>query len=150
MTITVWNDYLLVASEPEFIDFILKAERMNAASLATLPVYQKVVKELAAMAGKEKMLSLCFVNSEKVREHTYEMIKAGTLDDSAATYSSEFGKLIRKSTEDENGNYQINTSEMPEFEEVRKYFLPSGGYIFKTKGGYIFQGIMMSKEKMAK
>lgn len=150
MTITVWNDYLLVASEPEFIDFILKAERMNAASLATLPVYQKVVKELAAMAGKEKMLSLCFVNSEKVREHTYEMIKAGTLDDSAATYSSEFGTLIRKSTEDENGNYQIDTSEMPEFEEVRKYFLPSGGYIFKTKGGYIFQGIMMSKEKMAK
>ncbi len=147
MTITVWNGYLLIASEPDFIDFFMNAEQTKAASLSELPVYKKIIDELTAMAGEEKILSLRFVNNAKAREHTYEMIKAGTLLESAATYSSVFGNLARKKEDDKNGKFKIDTSEMPEFNEIREYFLPSGGYLFKTKGGYVFQGILTSKEK---
>lgn len=151
MTLTVWNDHLLIASEPDFIDFFMNADKTKAASLSKLPVYQKICDELAEMAGDDAMLAINFANNEKVREHTYEMIKAGTFLESAATYSSLFGASTKGTgaTEGKKERFKPDTSELPEFKEVQKYFLPSGGYLFKTKGGYVFQGILTSSDEKA-
>lgn len=132
MTITVWDGWLLVASEPGFIDHIKGIDLATATPLSKTPNYQRMLAEANAQPDKAPHVSFHYVNSENSREHMFEMIKAGKLADS---------KSGRQPIEPDS-------SLMPDFSEVKDHFLPTAGFIFETEGGLIYQGLWMSEEKM--
>ncbi len=148
MTLTVWNGYLLIVSQPDFVDYV--QSQADSTPLAESPLYEKLRTEATTLVGDNPQVSFHFVNSEILREHTYEMIKTGMLVESAATYSSVLGDLIRDSQKKAKTQTTIDTSDMPDYEHVRGYFLPSGGCISPVEGGILYQGFWMSREKMEK
>ncbi len=148
MTLTVWNGHLLIASQPDFVDYIQSQE--ESAPLAESPLYKKLREEATALAGERSKASFHFMNNEVLREHTYEMIKSGMLAESVATHSSLLGDLIRNSQEKANAKAKIDASSLPEYEHIKAYFLPSGGCISPVEGGILYQGFWMSRKKMEK
>ncbi|MDO4629199.1 MAG: hypothetical protein Q4C70_08455 [Planctomycetia bacterium] len=146
LTLSVWNGYFLIASQPDYIDYI--KEQKNVEPLSETPLYKLLQKEVGALESKLPHVSFHFVNTEIHREHTYEMTKAGMLAESAATYSATLGDAIRKSATANNTREPLDASELPEFDTVRGYFLPEGGCISPVQGGFYYQGFTMSRDKM--
>lgn len=146
MTITVWNGYLIIASEPGYIDYIQSLDPEKTLPLAESPAFARVKAEVDAYP--EPKVSFHYVNSEKRREHMYEMAKNGTLAESAATHSSVLGEFLKNGAKNGKKREPLDVSKLPEYEQVKNYFLPSGGFLFKTEKGLIYQGLWMSREKM--
>ncbi len=148
MTITVWDGYLIIASEPGYIDYLQSLDLNKTKPLAESEVYLKIKSEVEQYP--ETKVSFHFVNGEKLREHTYEMAKNGTLAESAATHSSVLGEFLKNGSKNSPDRKPLDTSKLPEYDLVKSYFLPSGGFLFQTEKGLIYQGFWMSKEKMGK
>ena len=150
LTITVWNGYLLVASEPDYIDHLQNAADKNLSPLTDTAEFKLAKEEAEKLSKGQKYVSFHYVNAQRVREHTYEMIKRGTLMESAATYSSVVGEFLAANTKKENGEqFTIDASKLPEYDAVKKYFHSSFGFLFKEGFSLIYQEATLSDEKTA-
>jgi len=147
-TITIWDGYLIVASQPDYIDFVKSAAKNGRNPMAKNPIYKAVLKEVQKNAKVLKPVSFHFNNNAVERQHSYEMAKAGQWTKSSAMYSTLLDRFFRANKTIEGDLNKFDNSHLPDYEEVKSYFLPSGGYLYEVENGFIYQSFWMSEKKM--
>lgn len=147
-TLTIWDGYLIVASQPDYIDDLKSAVKDGKKPLTGNSVFQKVQAEIQKKTKKLQPVSFHFDNNAIERQHSYEMAKQGKWTESSAMYSSLLDQFFRANQSIKEDLDKFDNSSLPDYEDVKAYFLPSGGYLYETENGLMFQGFWMSEKKM--
>ncbi|MBR0193449.1 MAG: hypothetical protein IJQ31_15430 [Thermoguttaceae bacterium] len=146
--VTIWDGYLIVASQPDYIDELKSAVENGKKPLAGNAVYKAVLDEVQKKTKKVNPISFHFDNNAVERQHSYEMAKQGKWTESSAMYSSLLDQFFRANQGLKEDLDKFDNSSLPDYEEVKDYFLPSGAYLYEVEKGLIFQGFWMSEKKM--
>ena len=147
-TITIWDGYLIVASQPDYIDELKSAVKDGKKPLTEDPVFKKVQAEIQKKSKKLHPVSFHFDNNAIERQHSYEMAKQGKWTESSALYSPLLDQFFRANQGLKEDLEKFDNSSLPNYEDVKAYFLPSGGYLYEVENGLMFQGFWMSEKKM--
>lgn len=147
-SVTIWDGYLIITSQPDYIDDLKSAVENGKKPLSEDPIYKKVQAEVQKKAKKVSPVSFHFDNNAIERQHSYEMAKQGKWTESSAMYSSLLDQFFRANQGLKEDLDKFDNSSLPDYEDVKAYFLPSGGYLYKVKNGLMFQGFWMSEKKM--
>ncbi|MDO4574547.1 MAG: hypothetical protein Q4D98_04975 [Planctomycetia bacterium] len=149
LAITVWNDYLIIASHVDFLEAIKSFDPATGAKLVDDPGFQLVDKELDTFAGEVRG-SVHYFNTARNTEHLYEMFRTGKIPQSTSLEAKRINKMLatEEKTSQELRKPLFDGSTLPEYDDIRSYFLPSGATILTKEKGFIFQGFWLSEEKM--
>ena len=147
-TVTIWDGYLIIASQSDYIDDLKSAIKDGKKPLSENAIYKKVWAEVQKKAKDKQPVSFHFDNNAIERQHSYEMAKQGKWTESSAMYSSLLDQFFRANQNIKDDLDKFDNSSLPDYEEVKSYFLPSGGYLYEVDNGLLFQGFWMSEKKM--
>ena len=131
ISVAIAKNTLFVASEPTFLEQVLRG---GGASLADSSTFQAVAKEIP-----ESTSSLSYTRPEEQARLSYDMIKNGQFEKALRSAAmaggpdiSKFGKLIDK-------------DKLPEFSVFAKYLSQGGGYAVMEEDGLTWTGFTLRK-----
>ncbi|MBP89952.1 MAG: hypothetical protein CMJ64_25130 [Planctomycetaceae bacterium] len=144
--VTVANGHLLIASHVDYIVEVLQApaEADSLRNAADYGAMAKVLKKLGAGSDSFQL----FTRTDEAYRVTYELMRAGKMPES----ESVLGKLLNRmfaSDEDEEEELreqQIDGSQMPEYQIVRRYLGPAGFYVRTVDEGWAVSGCLLTKD----
>lgn len=119
--IAIGKQHLLFASNVEALEAILRGGE-DQESLVKSELYQRVAKFFP-----EQTSTLSFQRSDAQMKAIYEAAKNGALD----------------SVMENNDELQIDFSKLPDFDVLKKYLTPSGGYMRSDERGWFIEGFSL-------
>ena len=141
---TVWNGHLVVASH---IDFLLKiiAPAAQPEPLSNDPAYQLVSAELKKLNPKEKCFCF-FSHTDEEYRATYELIRQNKMPQSETMFAKLLNSLFGDPKKDSSSRrQQIDGSQLPPYESIRKYLGPAGTQVTSEPNGWYLQGVIIGQ-----
>ncbi|NLX55619.1 MAG: hypothetical protein GXY58_10930 [Planctomycetaceae bacterium] len=142
--LTVAHGHLIVASHVDFVVDLLKRP-LGSDVLSDAADYQQIEDALSKIGAGTDSFRF-FTRTDEAYRPTYELIKQGRMPEAKTV----LGKLLNRVLgPDEKGilrEQQIDGGKMPEFDAVRRYLGPSGGYIRSDDDGWFIAGCLLSKD----
>jgi hypothetical protein len=140
--IAVANGRLLVSSHVEYLAEILRAE--PASTLAVAPDYQRVENALELLGAGNESFRI-FSRADEACHATYELIRMGRMPES----ESLFGKFLNRINQADNSTTRrdqaLDGSQLPDFEQLRKYLGPAGAYVESFEDGWSITGCLLTR-----
>jgi len=133
MGVAVAQDYFFFTTNVALLEKVLRSGD-DVEPLAQSLDYRLVASRVPETAG-----GITFGRPEQSWRSLYEMIRSGQLRDSMAGAAMFFPALL-------NLSQAIDGEKLPEFDVVRRYLAPSGGYIESDEDGILFVGFTLRKE----
>lgn len=122
------DDWVVFADSRAFIERVTEAQRDARPRLQTVPEYELVSAELGGKLDGEDPFMVSFLRSSEYIRQVYELVK-----------SPETRRFIRGAGEDNPVAAKISAmlerNQLPEFEELKKYFAPSGTFAYNEPSG---------------
>ncbi|MGL4464467.1 MAG: hypothetical protein ACRC1K_20135, partial [Planctomycetia bacterium] len=122
---TVTKTHFMLATHVEILDQMLNAE--EGAGLAESPKFRKIAAKLP-----EKVSGFTFVDSEAQSRAGYDAFASGKVAEQlekALEQNEEAGELLSGFVE------VLKGEDLPEFDEIKKYFTPGGSYVVMNESG---------------
>lgn len=122
------GQWLLISDSREFVERAIRADGGALPQLATVPDYLLVASELGAELGGEKPFLLSFTRASEILRQVYELAKS----DQTADFLRQRGQQSRAA-----GSLAelLGRSQLPPFEEFKKYFAPTGTFAYDEPNG---------------
>ena len=142
--VTAAHGHLLIASHMDFLIKILPqlAEREK---LSHDVDYRLVNTTLASFAPPEHCAE-SFSRSDEEYRPTYELIKAGKMPESETMLARILNALAGPTKKGQVRKQQIDGSQMPDFQIVRRYLGPAGLEVTTEANGWFVKGFMLPKQ----
>ncbi len=118
--VAVVKKHLMFATHVQELENMLRADG-DKDPLADSEAYKLIAKRFP-----EQTSSLSFQRSDAQLKMIYEALKSGALTEAFA-----------------NDDFQIDTSTLPEFDVLKKYFKPSGGYMKPDERGWFMMSFSL-------
>lgn len=144
--VAVVDDWLYFANNKSLIRKVIETKRSGGNLLANDAAYQKVEGALKTLgAGSDSFRH--FVNSDQATQVTYELLRQGKMPESESAIGRVLNELWRVG-EEENPQLReqkIDAAKLPAFQQVEKYFGPSGTFARTEDNGWYASGAMLKK-----
>lgn len=118
--VSITKKHLMFATHVQELEATLRSDA-DQESLADSDAYKVVAKRFP-----EQTSSLSFQRSDAQLKMIYEALKSGALTEAIP-----------------QDDFQIDTSTLPEFDVLKKYFQPSGGYMQPDERGWFMVGFSL-------
>jgi len=133
MGVAVAQDYFFFSNNVTLLEKVLRGGD-DVEPLAQSLDYRLVASRVPDSAG-----GITFGRPEQSWRMLYEMIRSGQLRDSMAGAAMFFPSLL-------NLSQAIDGEKLPEFDVVRRYLAPSGGFIQSDEDGILYVSFTLRKE----
>jgi len=143
LSMTVANGHLMIASHLDFLIKVLrKTDRRDtlARSIDYMTVDAKL-KELGAGANCARSFS----RTDEEYRPTYELIRQGKMPESETMLGRVLNTLFGAGKKDATRKQQIDGSQLPDFQFVRRYLGPAGLFGTSEETGWFFKGFILHK-----
>ena len=141
--VTVANGQLYIASHLDFLVKILQ-EREERDTLASAVDFQIIGAKLEEL-GDERCAGL-FSRTDKEYRATYELIRQGKMPESETMLGRLLNTLFGAGKKGVLRKQEIDGTNLPEFDFVRRYLGTAGGFGLSEENGWFLKGFMLSKE----
>lgn len=122
--VAIVKKQLMLATHVQELENTLRADA-DKETLADSEAYKLIAKRFP-----EQTSSISFQRSDAQLKMIYEALKNGTLTEALG-----------------NDDFQLDTSTLPEFDVLKKYFQPSGGYMKPDERGWFMMGFSLKGKK---
>jgi hypothetical protein len=140
--ITVVDGRLLVSSHVEYLAEVLRG--LPTATLAEAAAYRRVDEALERLGGGHESVRL-FSRADEAVFATYELIRSGRMPES----ESLLGKLLNRLKQTDGTavlrKQEIDGTQLPDFEQVRQYLGPAGGFVESFDDGWRITGCLLQR-----
>lgn len=133
MAVAIAHDYFFFASNVTLLEKVLRIGE-GIQPLAQSLDYRLVVSHIPETAS-----GVSFSRPEQAWRSLYEMIRSGEMRNSVAGMAMFFPSLL-------NLSQAIDGEKLPEFDVVRRYLAPSGGYLQSDANGVLLVNFALRKE----
>ncbi len=125
---TVTGNWLLTSDSKEFLERALLTSQGSLGSLKTVPEFELIMSELGGKLDGEKPFLVSFQRSSEYLRQVFELVK-----------SKDTRRFLRKQGES-NAMVKkladlVERNDLPEYEELEKYFAPSGTFAYDEPTG---------------
>jgi hypothetical protein len=141
--VAVANGHLFISSHADFLQKIL-TERSDLKSLAHRADYQRVMSHVEKLSGGKSCFRV-FTRTDEALRPNYELMKAGRMGESQMLMGSMLNRLLGNGPEGEPRQQQVDGSKMPEFQVLRRYLGPGGGYLVTEDAGWYAVGFFLPR-----
>ena len=158
--ITVAHGHLMRATHIDFLKKVLE-QADGGKALGDSVDFQLVTAEIEKLtAGAENSVRFFSRTDEEFRP-TYELIRAGKMPQSETMFGrvlnrlftnepaaarKKDGKTVKRDKQKEPRKQQIDGHQLPEFDLVRRYLGPAGGFATTTEDGFFITGFTLPKQ----
>ncbi len=127
----ILDEYLIIADSKEFLKHIIEVSRGEKKALAEDEDYKKIIKEMEKLLSSQ-LPSITFFNRPSEQMRTF--FEAAKSENTKALMSrgAEQNKYVQKLKN------SFEDSPLPDFEHVKKYFPPAGGFVVSDDSGFHF------------
>lgn len=137
---TVYDGYLMISSHSNFLIKLIEQSRSGGPTLASLPAFKRVQSIIAKEAGNKAWSMERVILTERAWRIKYLLIRQGKFLESDSLLATVI-RRIKESAEKavpNNADEQldIDTSTLPEFEAIREYLKPGGGFVQTNEQGW--------------
>ncbi len=142
--VTVAHGHLMIATNVELLQQLL-LPRPEDDQLEQCEDYRLVTQQLGRIgSGADSVRS--FSRTDEEYRPTYELIRQGKMPESESLLGKLLNRLLGPEDEDVLREQQIDGSQMPDFEAVRRYLGPAGLYLRSEKDGWYATGLLLDKQ----
>ncbi len=142
--VTVAQGHLMIATHVDMLQRLLQ-ERPESDQLSRCEDYQLVVRQLQrAGSGADAVRS--FSRTDEDYRPTYELIRQGRMPESESLLGKLLNRVLGPEDEEVLRQQQLDGSQLPDFEAVRRYLGPAGLYLRSEKDGWFATGILLDKQ----
>lgn len=130
------DDHLVFSDSPQFFERAVDTARGQEPPLYEDDTFQYVSKQMNKLLGSDVPGAVMYSRPEETMRMFFELAKSddtGEFMDEMAE-ESEFARKIRDAMED---------NPLPEFDDIRKFFPPSGAFITNDDTGYHVLGFQL-------
>ncbi len=128
MCLMLMDDWVMFSDSRTFLERVTQANRNARPRLVTVPEYELVSAELGGKLDGEKPFLVSFLRSSDYVRQMYELVK-----------SPETRQFVRTAGQNNPVANKISTmlerNQLPPFEEMEKYFAPSGTFAYDEPSG---------------
>lgn len=143
MGMMVANGQLLAASHADLIRKVLLAPA-DSPKLADAADYKRAVDEMQALGGKTAAAWM-FSRTRRDYRATYEMTRAGRLDDLDSAYSDALRLLFGRDEDRVPGLPQLDFAKLPPFPAVEPFLAPVGVFVVSQPSGWMVVGFTSNR-----
>ena len=108
--------------------------------------YQIVNESLNKLGAGEESFRF-FIRTDEAYRPTYELIRQGKMPESETMFGKALNSLLGPEDEDVLREQEIDGSQMPEYQVVRRYLGPAGLFLQTEKNGWFITGCLLNKEE---
>lgn len=141
--VTVAHGHFIVSTHVDFLQRIL-SQRPTEDQVAKAEDYQLVMSHLTRLGAGTDSLRY-FSRTDEAYHPTYELIRTGRMPEA----ESLLGRALNRLLGDEKSSHRkqaIDGTQLPEFDAVRRYLGPSGGFSRTEKDGWYVSGVLLNKQ----
>lgn len=143
--VTVYGDHLIFSSHADLLVEIIEHARTGGPSITTVPEFQRVRDAIAAEGGELRAMER-IVRTDLTWRIKYELIRQGKFLES----DSLLATLLRRAKEEVETNresepIQIDASQLPPFEVIRRHLQPAGGFVRTEELGWSTTHFLLRK-----
>ena len=149
--VCVANGQMFIASDIKFLEELLSATDARE-KLTASGDYQLVFAQMNRLAPGERS-GWSFVRTDESLRPEYELLRQGRMPESETMFGKFLNRMLTTEVEKEEGilrKQQLDGSELPNFEAVRRYFGPAGRVLHSDKEGWLLTGTVLNKEAPAR
>lgn len=126
----VVGNYLIISPQSrKFVEHAIDTDQGDKVCLADEEKFMKISKKMTKLIKDDSPCAMMYQNPEEQMRMMYELL-----------YSENTKSLIARGAEDNKYvrglQQQLEDNPLPPFEEMKKYFRPSGGYVLSDETGY--------------
>ncbi|MEM8668895.1 MAG: DUF3352 domain-containing protein [Planctomycetota bacterium] len=126
--VMLMDDWMIFSDSSKFLERVTQANRSTRPNLLTVPEYDLVMSELGGKLDGEKPFMISFLRSSEYIRQLYELVT-----------SPDTRRFVRSAGQNNPVAGQIaemlERNELPPFEELKKYFAPSGTFAYDEPSG---------------
>lgn len=143
LSMTVANGHLMIASHLDFLIKVLrKVEKRE--TLARSIDYMTVDATLKELGAGQNCARTFSCTDEEYRP-TYELIRQGKMPESETMLGRVLNTLFGAGKKGVARKQQIDGTQLPDFEFVRRYLGPAGMFATSEETGWFFKGFIIPK-----
>jgi hypothetical protein len=142
--VTVAFGHLIIASHVDYVREILE-ERHPSDTLSDAADHQLIHEALVELGAGNNSFSF-FVRTDESIRVTYEMMKQGRMPESKSALGKLLNRIFEPEEEGVTREQQIDGSQLPDFNVVRRYLGPGGFFVQTTEHGWDITGCLLSME----
>jgi hypothetical protein len=144
--VTVAKGHFIVSTHVDFLQRILET-RPEEDQLAKAEDFQLVQRHLEKLGAKSDSLRY-FSRTDEEYHPTYELIRSGRMPEAESMLGRMLNRLMGPEDKDVLRKQSIDGSQLPEFEAVRRYLGPGGGYSRTEDDGWFVSGVLLNKQAL--
>lgn len=127
--LTVYGDHLIFSSHADLLVEIIEHERTGGPTIAAAPEFQRIREAIIAEGGESRAMER-ILRTDLTWRIKYELIRQGRFLES----DSLLATILRRAKEEaettqETEPIQIDVSQLPPFEVIRRHLQPAGGFV---------------------
>ncbi len=143
--LTVYGNHLIFSSHADLLVEIIEHERTGGATIAAAPEFQRVLEAIRAEGGESRAMERV-VRTDLTWRIKYELIRQGKFLES----DSLLATLLRRAKEETETNrevepIQVDVSQLPPFEVIRRHLQPGGGFVKTEELGWSTTHFLLRK-----
>ena len=140
---TAAHGHLLIASHYDFMKKVLQKGDVRE-SLARSVDYQQVDKVIKELHADPKCLRVFSRTDEQYRP-TYELIRQGKMPESETMFGRVLNTMAGAGKKGVFRKQEIDGKQMPDYEFVRRFLGPAGGFSVSEEKGWFLKGFLLPK-----
>lgn len=141
--VTVAHGHLLIASHLDFLKKILQPD--DSFRPLSNDIDYRVVRATIDAMGAESQFARVFARTDEDYRTTYELIRQGKMPQSETLLGRLLNTLFDTGRRHEPREQQIDGSNLPDFEVVRRYLGPAGAVFTNEPKGWFIKGVWLPK-----
>ncbi len=153
MALTVAYDHLFVSSHMDMLERVVKqaaaanSDKTAGDSLATAADYRRVAEETQAL-GADTLAARFFSRSDEALRINYELFRTNQMPKAQNLMGNLLNELLADGKPGTVRRSRLDGSKLPDYDAVRRYLGPAGGFVVTEPNGWFVTGFMLNKKMM--
>lgn len=150
--ISIVEGYFVFGSDAELIIDLIERIKANPETSEFLEQADvaRVAQVIESASASTPVSAIQINRSDIAFEMQYELFREGQLNASRSIMASLLDRLLDPKTKNRDREQRIKGSDLPPYDTIRQYFMPSGNVVQTADDGWTVQSFVLRKEDAPK
>jgi hypothetical protein len=140
---TVVHGHLLISTHMSLLEEVINANS-NSDSLGKAADFQRIQQMLSDIGAGEDSCRF-FARTDEEYRTNYELLRQGKMPESESFLGRVLNRILGEPNRDILRNQELDGTNLPEFQTVRRYLGPAGLFTQSENEGWLISGVLVSK-----
>ena len=147
--ISIVDGYFVFASDAELIIELIERIKANPESSEFMQQadVERISQVIESASASTPTSAFQINRTDRAFEMQYELFREGQLNASRSILASVLDRLLDPKTKNRDREQRLKGSDLPPYDTIRPYLLPSGSVVQTEEDGWTVQSFVLRKEK---